>query len=696
MESADVTIGHLVVHIGEACGAVLREAAAHERSHFRARPTPILLQPSLIRDLVDRRGELAAAVSALDAGGPLEISGPPGVGKTALLRHLAHHPRAALVDGTLFIEARHQSSIDLLQRIFDAFYATDTPCRPTRADVRRGMQDRHALILLDEVGLSTHELEELFEAAPRCAFVATTRERTLWGEARSIALTGLPPEDAIAFLERELERALDPEEREAAVRLGAALNGHPVRLRQAAELIRASIVSGDSWIDHLASDTLIVELLTRADEKERRLLTALAPWTSVPIQIQHVAELAGLTDVEPDLIALARRGLIARHQSRYRLVDGVSDRLRRTEDLKPSINRAVTYFTAWADRQRRNQDSLLDTADALIRVQQYAIEERRWGEALRLGRQLEPPLVLAGRWGAWETVLDRCLTAAKAIGDRSVEAWVLHQQGTRSVYLDDVDAARRALDQAARLRDDLGETAAASVSRRNLSFIVATLPVTVPKQRAPQPFDDAGDDPLPVRVPAAAQRSRSSMGEVGALIITFLLFAALGGFVYIAISAKASIARERERSSGDGTSSNARSGDGRSGDGRSGNGRSDNGRSDRTAADSAASIAGAAPQPATLPDVSAATTADPGSQQRASIRIFTARPGSIATRRRTDLCYAVSDSVQTRIEPTLGDVDAADTLTCRTVAPSRTTTYELTAVGRDGIPVSEHLVVVVR
>jgi hypothetical protein len=56
----------------------------------------------------------------------------------------------------------------------------------------------------------------------------------------------------------------------------------------------------------------------------------------------------------------------------------------------------------------------------------------------------------------------------------------------------------------------------------------------------------------------------------------------------------------------------------------------------------------------------------------------------------------VTDAVRTRIEPTVGDVDAADTLTCRTVAPTRTTTYELTAVGRDGIPVSEHLVIVVR
>jgi hypothetical protein len=83
--------------------------------------------------------------------------------------------------------------------------------------------------------------------------------------------------------------------------------------------------------------------------------------------------------------------------------------------------------------------------------------------------------------------------------------------------------------------------------------------------------------------------------------------------------------------------------------------------------------------------------------EKASILIFTARPGSIATAARpTDVCYAVSDATQARIEPGIGDVEPAATLTCRRVAPVRTTTYELSAVGRDGVPVTQQLVIVVR
>src|SRR5215831_15092552 len=91
----EIAIGRFILQAGEPAGAVLREARQAERAHFRPRPVPVMLRPRLPRGLVDRRTETAAALSALDAGLPVEISGGPGVGKTAILRHLAHHPRAA-------------------------------------------------------------------------------------------------------------------------------------------------------------------------------------------------------------------------------------------------------------------------------------------------------------------------------------------------------------------------------------------------------------------------------------------------------------------------------------------------------------------------------------------------------------------------------------------------------------------------
>jgi hypothetical protein len=82
--------------------------------------------------------------------------------------------------------------------------------------------------------------------------------------------------------------------------------------------------------------------------------------------------------------------------------------------------------------------------------------------------------------------------------------------------------------------------------------------------------------------------------------------------------------------------------------------------------------------------------------ERASIRIFTPRPGSIASGGPTRLCYAVSDALRARVEPGIGAVPPTSTLTCIRVAPARTTTYALDAYGRDGHPVRQQLVIVVR
>src|SRR5215831_2815437 len=156
----EIAIGRFMLQAGEPAGAALREARQAERAHFRARPSPVMLRPRLPRGLVDRRTEMAAALSALDAGLPVEVSGAPGAGKTALLRHLAHHPRAAsFADGVVYLSARHAASLDLLQDLFEAFYESDTICKPTDAEIHRALQDKHALILLDEVGLPQDEVE---------------------------------------------------------------------------------------------------------------------------------------------------------------------------------------------------------------------------------------------------------------------------------------------------------------------------------------------------------------------------------------------------------------------------------------------------------------------------------------------------------------------------------------------------------
>jgi NB-ARC domain len=675
-----IAVGRYVLEIGDPCGALLRDASRAEPAHTRSRPTPVLLRPALMRGLVGRQPELDAANGALDASLPLEVTGAPGVGKTALLRHLAHHPRAGLfADGIVYVSARHQSPEDLLRAVFEAFYESDEIWLPTEVEIRRGLQGRQALILLDDVDVEQDELEHLFDIAPRCAFVVSTRRRRLWGEGRTLMLKGLPSDDAVRLLEHAIERPLDDTERSAAENLCVALEGHPLRIVQAAALTRDRGTSLDGWAPDVRPESLITELLKSIDERQRRALLALTALPGVPLHVQQVAGIAELTDIDAALTPLVHRGLIVRSQSRLLIADGVVDRLRRREDLTPWVNRAITYFTAWAERNRRSPVILLEEAEALLRVQQDAAETRRWGEVLRLGRLLEGALVIGGRWGAWAITVDRCLAAAKATGDRSAEAWALHEIGTRAVCLGETGRARALLGQAVKLRESIPDDAAAAASRQNLVLVAAPVRTSTPERATPEPATPERATPplrldldaLPIREPAASIVRVPKTRSFAAVAIAVPLLASVGWFAGVAYDAVRSGQPSQGRRATANTSQVVRS------------------EAPRAVGSSAVleTAADVLPPDAAAPETGAASS---------SIIIFTARPGSVATTSSTQICYAVSGAYQARIEPGIGEVEPTPSLSCRRVAPRRTTTYELTAYGRDGRQARQRLVVFVK
>ena len=130
------------------------------------------------------------------------------------------------------------------------------------------------------------------------------------GEARSLSLQGLPVDDAVLLLEREIERPLDVMERSEAASLCASVGGHPLRLLQCAAIVRERGISLDAWASNVGPESLVTESLASIDEKQRRALLALAALPGVPLQVQHLSGIAELHDIEPSLMALVRRGLV--------------------------------------------------------------------------------------------------------------------------------------------------------------------------------------------------------------------------------------------------------------------------------------------------------------------------------------------------------------------------------------------------
>jgi NB-ARC domain len=618
-----------------------------------------------MRGLFGRQPEVDAIFSALGGGLPVEIIGRPGIGKTALLRSLAYHPSAAaFADGVIYLAARQQSSGDLQQQLFDAFYESDQIRKPTAAEIRHALQDKRALILVDDVHLKREELERLLDAAPRAVFVVASRAQRLYSEVRSLRLDGLPVDDALQLLEREIAHPLEDGERRSAADLCAALDGHPHRILLAAGLLRHRCGLLDAWADGITPENLIAESLASINQKQRRILLVLAALPGVPIPAHQIAGVAELADIESSLAALLQRALVIGTLSGHRLADGVGDRLRQTEDVNPWINRAITYYSAWAERYRRDPHGLLEESEALRCVQLHATSTRRWGEALRLGQILEGALVAGVRWDAWAVVLEQCLLAAKALGDRPAEAWALHEIGSRALCVGETRGARSALIEALKLRESLGDAGSVMVTRQNLSFVLAPETEPAPKP-APEKHWSEFDSLSLRRGPELALRIRRPW-RGGALAVAALLLVLLGGITYwaasqpdfrsLVVTALTTLLARREAPSSAAPSS-----------------------APRGRAWSEASVQ-------MPPDVKA-------SAQPPSILIFSPRPGSFGP---TKLCYAVAGAVRAVVEPGVGEVAPTDRLTCLRVAPARTTTYQLTALGRDGEQVRQQLVVLVR
>jgi energy-coupling factor transporter ATP-binding protein EcfA2 len=471
--SGQVAVGSYNVQIVADHGAVVHYAPPESRPRPRPHPSPILLRPRPFRGLLDRKEDAASAAAALRDSLPVELCGPPGIGKSSLLRHLAYAvPAEDWPDGVVHLAAGRQAAADLLQGLFDAFFECDVPFKPTEVQVRQFLQGRQGLVLVDDLELDRTGVEELLNAAPGCAFLLVSRQRSLWGEGRSLTLGSLPPEDALALFERGLERPLAEKEKAAAAGLCARLEGHPLSILQAAARVKEERrpITGEVLPPDAGTG------ISALPEAERKVLAVLAALGGGPVGAAHLAALAGAPDLEPLVQDLQQRRLVQAHSPRYSLTGDLTSRLEGRWPLDPWRERALAYFTGWAEANRAEAPVVLEESGALRRLLAWAVQTGRWAEATRLGRALEGALLIAGRWSAWAETLESVRQAAQAQGDVAAEGRSLHQLGTRLLCLDDKPGARKLLTRALEIRESLGDRKGAAITRHNLGLIAVPEP----------------------------------------------------------------------------------------------------------------------------------------------------------------------------------------------------------------------------
>ncbi|MEV5704814.1 BTAD domain-containing putative transcriptional regulator [Actinoallomurus sp. NPDC052274] len=246
-------------------------AALHKASQLLPRQLPADLA-----DFTGREDEAAELIALLSPVSPIraprlaEVSGPPGVGKTALAVRVAHAVAHDYPDGQLYLRLAGASptprkASELLGEVLHGLGVTASTTPHTLAQraalLRTRLADRRMLIVLDDAA-SPEQVQPLLPGAAGCAVIITSRA-LLPGVAtgRSISLAPLHRAEALHLLTRLAGHERVSDDPEAAGTVIEACGRFPLAVRIAAERLAACPSWPIAYLAHRLADEK-----TRLDE----------------------------------------------------------------------------------------------------------------------------------------------------------------------------------------------------------------------------------------------------------------------------------------------------------------------------------------------------------------------------------------------------------------------------------------------
>lgn len=245
----------------------------------------------LPRDVADiaayahRAEPLLSWLEKTERGGTAVVSGPVGVGKTALAVHSAHRLGERFTDGRVLVALRDAEGgprpagelfVDLLTGLG---WAGPRPAEgglpPDQAAalLREATAGRRVLIILDDAG-TEHQVRAVLDAA-RDATVVVTSRRHLGGleSAAHIAVEPLSEEETLRMLSQVVGPDRVAGEPEAARRLAAVCCGLPLAVRIAgAKLAGLRHLGLGRYVERLRDDRRLWTELTVGDLQIRSRL----------------------------------------------------------------------------------------------------------------------------------------------------------------------------------------------------------------------------------------------------------------------------------------------------------------------------------------------------------------------------------------------------------------------------------------
>ncbi|WP_087924426.1 AfsR/SARP family transcriptional regulator [Streptomyces albireticuli] len=489
------------------------------------------LLPRVPRGFHGRARELAALSRAAAGEGPVcLVTGPAGVGKTALVLQWAHHGRAGFPDGRLYADLRgfgdtgEPAPVEVLREFLLALGVAQRripeSANGAAALFRSLAADRRLLVVLDNAR-DSEQVRPLLPGGPRCVTVVTSRHRLpgliVTDAARPVPVDVLTPEDGTALLAGVLGEERVRAEPVAARRLAELCDGLPLALRvAAARLAQRRGWSLGAMTAELSDETRRLSLLDVEDTGVRaalRLTLQQLPW-HVACQFAHLGRhpgthvdryaAAALADTDPATAERALERLAVAHlvtetaPGRWTLHDLVRLYARGLDSGPDALKRVLDHYIATAlaavaAAEPGNEECFPMPADfqppAVVRefgdrsaaVAWYAAERddltlaaaaaRAAGLHSRTWRivlTLWPLIVWRVRDG-WAPLLETALEAARADADQHGESRILNVLGWVLIEEGRITEALTHLEAASALASRAGDL----VSEANALIVLA-------------------------------------------------------------------------------------------------------------------------------------------------------------------------------------------------------------------------------
>jgi hypothetical protein len=497
-----IAIDRLELQLGHASGALLVPNRVHALSAVRRRD-PIYLYPSCPIKLIGRSAELETLRQSVMARHVVDLHGPDGAGKSTLAAALISAVDAnRFPDGIVYATGRFRYQ-DLLQALFDCFYTSETPIHIGDSHSKTYLNNLRALVVLDDVGLGPKELDPVLDALTESAVLVTGAERTALGRGRAVKLGGLSRQAAVEVFCNAASPPPCPEDAPLVEQICLFLNDMPLPvLGIAAQItysdaavpqVMADLQNRRPWAGPGADPSIgpaLEQIVADLDGADRHIVTLLAAVDGQCVTVETIAQMASLSmaDLLDRVRGLHQLGVIQPYDCTKQDFDVKSDRaLGERLALAPGYVHTVQAWLVDTPARQRVADYYAVKLSRGAQIPGYEIRcllgalEDCWQQGW-LDR-FKPIASAADRalgglrwWAEWQHVLDLTRRVAQSLGDRSQEAWAMHQLGTLLGVAGEFDRSTHLLRTAKGMREALGDTAGAELTSRNLSVIEGLAP----------------------------------------------------------------------------------------------------------------------------------------------------------------------------------------------------------------------------